>query len=253
MDELELLEDLFLDTPRQGPGGDEQTRLALALSGLVGRRGLRIADVGCGTGASTLVLARDLDAHVTAVDFLPRFLSELEIRAAREDLAGRIETLEASMDALSFEPGSLDAIWSEGAIYNLGFERGVEAWRGFLRPGGVLAVSELTWLTAERPVELTEHWTAEYPEVDTASAKLAVLESYGFTPLGYFPLPRSCWVEGYYRPLQARFPAFLERHPASRAATAIVAEQEREIALHERFAEYFSYGFYVARLGAGTP
>ncbi|MEE4383855.1 MAG: class I SAM-dependent methyltransferase, partial [Pseudomonadales bacterium] len=141
MNELELLVDLHREGRRQGPGGDEETRLAITLSGLRGRKELRIADIGCGTGASTLVLARELDATVTAVDFLPDFLHQLEAAAEGERLSTRIETLAASMDELPFGERSLDAIWSEGAIYNMGFENGVRSWRRFLTPGGILAVS----------------------------------------------------------------------------------------------------------------
>ena len=247
MDDLALLVDLHREGARQGPGGDAETRLAIALSGLRSGRNLKIADIGCGTGASTLLLARDLDATVTAVDFLPEFLVELDAAATREGLGGRIETREASMDALPFADGSLDAIWAEGAIYNMGFEAGIRAWRRFLKPGGVLAVSELTWLTRERPEELTAHWMQEYPQVDVASAKIALLEENGYTPAGYFPLPRTCWLDNYYRPMQARFESFLARHGQSDAAKAIVAAEEAEIALYERHAAYVSYGFYVAR------
>ena len=37
---------------------------------------------------------------------------------------------------------ALDLIWSEGAIYNIGFEQGVRDWRPFLKEGGVLVASE---------------------------------------------------------------------------------------------------------------
>lgn len=247
MDDLDLLIDLHLDGARQGPGGDAETRLAIALSGLGGRRGLNIADIGCGSGASTLVLARELDARITAVDFLPAFLERLESAAGREGLGDRIETLAASMDALSFDEGTFDAIWAEGAIYNMGFEEGVRAWRRFLKPGGVLAVSELTWLTGERPSELDQHWMREYPGVATASAKMAILEANGYSPIGYFPLAEHCWLDNYYRPMQARFAAFLSRNGDSEPARAIVEAEQKEITLYERFAAYFSYGYFVAR------
>lgn len=247
MDELQLLIDLHKDGARQGPGGDDETRLALALAGLAGTPGLRVADIGCGTGASTLVLAAELDAQVTAVDFAPELLAELRARAGRAGLAERITTLATSMETLPFEAASFDAIWSEGAIYNMGFAAGVRAWRKFLKPGGVLAVSELTWLTDRRPEALRAHWAREYPEVDTASAKLAVLEREGFSPVGYFPLPGHCWLDNYYRPSQRRFAAFLDRHGHADAARAIVEAEENEIALYEQYSEFFGYGFYVAR------
>ena len=247
MDDLSLLVDLHREGQRQGPGGDDETRLAITLSGLSGRTGLKIADIGCGTGASTLVLAQALDASVTAVDFLPDFLRDLEIAAERQNLMKRIETLAASMDALPFEEQSFDAIWSEGAIYNIGFTNGIQAWRRLLKPDGILAVSELTWLTKERPAGLEQHWLREYPEVDTASAKMAILERNGFVPVGYFALSKRCWLDNYYRPMQARFTAFLERNDNSEAAAAIVAAEEHEIALYERHSAFVSYGYYVAR------
>ncbi len=247
MDDLSLLIDLHRDGARQGPGGDDQTQLAIDLSGLRHEKALRIADIGCGTGAASLVLAGALDANITAVDLLPDFLTELELRAQRAGLDGRIRTLAQSMDDLQFEDASLDAIWSEGAIYNIGFETGIRSWRRFLKPGGVLAVSELTWLTAQRPTKIGSFWNQAYPEVATASEKIRLLEAHGYAPLGYFPLPETCWLKNYYRPMQQRFEAFLDRHDHSEAARALVAADRQEIALYEEFSDFVGYGYYVAR------
>jgi len=247
VDDFRLLIDLHRDGPRQGPGGDKETRLAVALSGLKGSADLKVADIGCGTGASTLVLAGELDAHITAVDLFPEFLARLDEVADRTGMGDRITTLPASMDALPFAEATYDAIWSEGAIYNIGFAAGVSAWRKYLKPGGILAVSELTWLTGHRPAELSAHWDKEYPEVDTASGKMAVLERLGFSPVGYFPLPEPCWLDNYYRPMQQRFAGFLQRHGNSAAATSIVAAEEHEISLYERHKAFVSYGYYIAR------
>ena len=246
MEDFQLLIDLHKDGQRQGPGGAAQTELALTLAGLSDRSGLKVADIGCGTGASTLLLARELDAHITAIDLLPAFLDILREKAEVDGSAERIETLSASMENLPFADASLDAIWAEGAIYNIGFERGINDWKRFLKPGGVLAVSELTWLTAHRPEELQRHWDNEYPEVATASIKLGQLENAGYRPIGYFPLPQDCWLEDYYRPMQRRFEGFLKRYGNSAEAQEIVEAEQAEIDLYERFKDYVSYGFYVA-------
>ncbi len=247
MDDLTLLIDLHRDGERQGPGGDDETRLAISLSGLRARTNLRIADIGCGTGAATRVLAHELDTTVTAVDLLPDFIHDLDIAADRAKLRERITTLIASMDALPFAAQSFDAIWSEGAIYNMGFASGIRAWRRLLKPDGILAVSELTWLTQARPAELQRHWLQQYPEVDTAAAKIALLEANGFSPLAYFTLPQQCWLDNYYRPLQARFAGFLARHGNSGAAEAIVAAEQNEIALYERNMAFVGYGYFIAK------
>lgn len=245
MDELTLLADLHKAGLRQGPGSPDVTRRAMVLAGLDGSRPLEIADIGCGTGAASLELARMLDARITAVDFLPSFLDVLRQRAQAQGL-GRIITLEASMDALPFTDASFDVIWSEGAVYNMGFEAGIAAWKRFFKPGGKLVLSEITWTTAARPQTITDYWTAQYPEIDTASAKLAVLERHGYRPEGYFLLPFCCWQEHYYGPLRERFPAFLDRHGHSPQAAAIVAAEEEEMALYQRYGQFYSYGMYVA-------
>lgn len=247
MNPLNLLIDLHKDGRRQGPGSDAATERAIDLGGLDRAASLKVADIGCGTGASALVLARLLNARITAVDFLQEFLDILDDRATRAGVAGNISTLACSMDNLPFADGELDVIWSEGAIYNIGFEKGVAEWRRFLKAGGLLAVSEITWLTATRPAELQAHWEAEYPGIGLASAKLAALERNGYSPVGYFVLPERCWLDEYYRPMQARFAGFLDRNGNREEARNIVAAEQREIALYETFKEHISYGFYIAR------
>lgn len=219
----------------------------MQLAGLDKSRPLKIADIGCGTGASTIQLAKELDAEITAVDFLPEFLDELQTRASEHGVADKITTLSCSMDALPFADEKFDVIWSEGAIYNMGFEAGVSAWRRFLKPGGKLIVSEITWLTADRPAELQSHWDSEYPEIDVASAKIGILERHGYIPEGYFYLPTSCWIDNYYRPMQDGFDAFLERNGGGDQAREMIECEQAEIALYERYAAYYSYGVYIAK------
>jgi len=247
VDELQLLVDLHKDATRQGPGGDEETKKAIDLANIDRNAPLKIADIGCGTGASTLILAHLLNAKITAVDFLQDFLTVLETRAQKEGVAEKITSLCASMDSLPFEEGEFDVIWSEGAIYNIGFQKGVADWKRYLKPDGLLVASEITWTTSNRPPEIEAHWANEYPEIDTASAKIKLLEENGYSPIGYFVLPEHCWLDEYYRPMQVRFDAFLSRNGNSKEACEIVAAERHEIDLYERNKAHFSYGVYIAR------
>lgn len=247
MTEIELLIDLHKGSDRQGPGSDAETKKALDLAGIDLNAPLNIADIGCGTGASTLFLARTLNARVTAVDFIQEFLDRLEKRAESAGLSNKITPLCCSMDQLPFENREYDLIWSEGAIYNIGFKQGVRDWHRFLKPGGLLVVSEITWITGSRPAELQEHWETEYPEIDTASSKMAVLEKSGYAPLGYFVLPEYCWTDRYYGPLQDGFGDFLQRNDNSKEARDIVEAERKEIDLYQTYKAHYSYGVYIAR------
>lgn len=92
MDDFKLLVDLHKHGARQGPGGDAETLQAISLARIDSREPLAIADVGCGTGASTLLLAQHLNAQITAIDFLPDFLDVLNDRAEQAGVADRIST-----------------------------------------------------------------------------------------------------------------------------------------------------------------
>ena len=247
MEDYQLLIDLHKSANRQGPGGDTETEKALSLAMIDRVAPLKIADIGCGTGASTLLLARLLKAQITAVDFLPDFLEVLEDRAEDMGLSGRITTLSCSMDNLPFGDEEYDVIWSEGAIYNIGFEKGVKDWNRHLKVGGLLVVSEITWITGSRPSALQKYWDDEYTEIDTASSKIGVLEKNGYSPIGYFVLPEHCWLDNYYQPIQDRLKDFLDRNGNSEEARTIAECEMREIELYEKYKAHYSYGVYIAK------
>lgn len=246
MDDLKLLIDLHKHQDRQGPGSDRETEKAIALAMLDKTRQLKIADIGCGTGASTVCLAKQLHAHITAIDFLPEFIDVLKATAQKEGLESQISPLVCSMEDLPFSDEEYDVIWSEGAIYNMGFEHGIREWKRFLKHQGLLVVSEITWSTNNRPTELEIYWENEYPEIGTASSKIKILEENGYSLKAYFLLPEYCWVENYYRPLQNTFDDFLKRNRNSKDAMELVSAEKAEIALYEKYKSYYSYGVYIA-------
>jgi ubiquinone/menaquinone biosynthesis C-methylase UbiE len=126
------------DIPRQGPGSAASTRRAFSLMNNLPKRPI-ILDIGCGTGMQTLELAHLSRGRVVALDNHQPFLDELRRRAERAGLAGRVETVNGSMFSLDFGNYRFDTgspnyalhnlgylvIWSEGAIYLIGFERGL--------------------------------------------------------------------------------------------------------------------------------
>jgi cyclopropane fatty-acyl-phospholipid synthase-like methyltransferase len=247
MSDIELLIDFHVGAKRQGPGSDTDTLKALGFIGIDPKKPLTILDIGCGSGAQTLTLAQHLKGKITAVDLYPKFLDKLNERARSLSLSDKIITLEKSMDDLPFSEEEFDIIWSEGAIYNIGFQNGIKKWKNYLKTGGCISVSEMTWKTKLRPREIEEYWNKEYPEIDTASAKIKILEENGFSPLGFFFLDANSWIDNYYNPIENRLEDFLIRHGNSEAAKAIVKSEKREIALFKKYNEYLSYGFYIAK------
>ena len=85
-----LFFELFSGLPRQGPGTTASTRRALELVPDVGPR-TRVLDIGCGTGAQTLVLAHSSPSHIVAIDNHPPFIDALNGGAGRLHLGDRLE------------------------------------------------------------------------------------------------------------------------------------------------------------------
>ena len=241
---MDLFFEIHSDLPREGPGEAASTRRAFArLGGLPEQR--RLLDIGCGPGLQTLELARISAASIVAVDTHQPFLDTLARQAAREGLAERITTLNKSMFALDFEPGSFDVLWSEGAIYIMGFERGLREWQPLLKKGGYLAVTELSWLKPAAPAEITAFWDADYPGMHTVDENLAAIERTGYQEIGHFGLPESAWWEDYYTPLEKRIGVLSEKYRGNAEALAFLQESQREIELYRQYSDWYGYVFYV--------
>jgi ubiquinone/menaquinone biosynthesis C-methylase UbiE len=151
------------------------------------------------------------------------------------------------MDNLPFGENELDLIWSEGAIYNIGFEKGLNEWRKFLKPGGYVAVSEASWFTENRTDEIHKFWTEAYPEIDTIPTKVAQLQKAGYIPVATFIFPENCWTEHFYNPQVAAQENFLKKYAGNKTAEELVANQRQEAELYSRYKTHYGYVFYIGK------
>ncbi len=243
-----LLLELFGGLPRQGPGSAASTRRALRLVPGVGPR-TRVLDIGCGTGAQTLVLAESAPARIVAVDIHPPFVDALNRKARDLGIAHRLEARVADMQSLDFADGAFDLIWCEGAIYNMGVEAGLRGWRRLLRRGGHVALTEVCWRKPEPPGECAAFWDREYKAIRDTAALLEAVAACGYSTVGHFPLPASAWWDGYYRPLQDSLAAFAERHRDEPDARELADRCQYEIDIWRAHSEFYGYEFLVLRGG----
>lgn len=246
MTDMQLLIDYYKENSRQGPGSDESTLKALsAIPDL--NKIEKVLDIGCGTGASTLLLAEKIQAKIIAIDNSNTFLEILRNKAAALNLSDRVSAVEMSMDALGFQPQQFDLLWAEGSIYHIGFDMGLTYWKPFLKSGGYLAVSELCWLKDERPEEIERYWASGYPQMGSLEDRLKIIERSGYTYLDHFVLPENCWTDNYYLPLAERDEAFLQKYDNSEQARALVAACKEERDMYAKYGSYYSYGFFIMR------
>ncbi len=244
--DFNLICEYFLNTERQGPGSPEVTLKALGFIDNLTDQSL-IADLGCGTGGQTMVLAQHAPGHITGLDFFPGFIDRFNSNARGLNLQDRVKGIVGSMDNLPFGEGELDLIWSEGAIYNIGFERGLNEWRKYLKTGGYIAVSESAWFTEERPAEIHDFWMEAYPQIDTIPNQVALIQKAGYLPVASFILPETCWTEHYFAPLVKAREKFLAKYPGNKTAEELVAMSHHEEELYRKYKWFYGYVFYIAK------
>jgi len=242
---MEIFFEIHRGLPREGPGNNQSTKRALKMVRNLGPDS-KILDVGCGPGRQTIELAKNIHCNITAVDTHQPFLDRLKTRAVEEDVSDCITPVNASMDDMKFDPGTFDLIWSEGAIYIMGFEKGLREWKKFLKNDGYVVVSELTWLTPERPEKPAQFWREGYPAMKSVIENLNIADSCGYSIAGVFVLPKSGWDE-YYLPLEKRV-LFLKTKYADDAEFQKSLDLElAEMELFRNYGDYYGYVFYVLR------
>lgn len=244
--ELSLICEYFSNMERQGPGSPEVTVKALSFIDPLNDQS-RIADLGCGTGGQTMVLAQHTPGQITGLDLFPDFIDIFNRKAAELGLQERVKGIPGSMENLSFEPSSLDLIWSEGAIYNIGFERGLNEWKQYLKQGGYIAVTEASWFTDERPDEIHDFWMKAEPTIDTIPTKVAQMQKAGYVPVATFILPENCWTEHYYAPQAEVQEAFLRKYAGNKMVEGFIAFGRQERELYAKYKEFFGYVFYIGK------
>lgn len=252
---IDVMLEVFRGLSQQGPGNEECTLKALErIAGLPANP--RILDVGCGTGRQTLLLARHCGGQVVAVDLDPRSLVELERLAASAGLTPHIATQRTAMSELEFPDRHFDLIWSEGAIYHMGFEQGLAAWKRFLAPAGHIAVTELSWLTDDPPSIAADFWRSNYPDMKSRAENLRAAERAGYTSIESFVLLEAAW-QAYYGPLEERIALLRKQYGRAQSgraqsdetpgATSTLDQIQEEIDVFRASQGSYSYVFYIAR------
>ena len=125
--------------PREGPGDNKSTKKAYMMLKDLPKNPC-ILDVGCGPGMQTIELAKLSSGRIVALDNHQPFLDDLNTSAEKEGVGNRIRTVNGDMFNLDYKNNSFNLLWSEGAIFIIGFEKGLRKWRRLLTANGYLVV-----------------------------------------------------------------------------------------------------------------
>lgn len=122
--------------PSLHPGGLDTTQALLRAAGLP--RGARLLDAGCGLGASAHVAEDRFGFRVEAVDASAAVVARAEARDPGDVVWRRADLL-----ALPHPDGAFDGVLAECVLSTLPREAALAELRRVIRPGGVLALSDV--------------------------------------------------------------------------------------------------------------
>jgi predicted methyltransferase len=121
--------------------------------------GMRVADVGAGTGLFLPALdeAVGAEGRVFAVDISPKFLAHLRERARAEDL-DQVKVVEAREDSVELPAASIDLAFVCDTYHHFEYPKSTLAsLHRALRPGGRLVVVDF-----ERTAGVSSQWTLDH-------------------------------------------------------------------------------------------
>ena len=242
--------------PRLGPGNDMSTDKALDML-LTAKQSkganffnaeISVLDIGCGNGAQTIQLAKQINGTILAVDNHRPYLTALQRRAESAGVAPKIKVYQKDMAELAQERISFDLIWSEGALYSMGFKAGLAMCFNLLSERGRFAVSELTWFRPDPPTACRDFFEAEYPAMVDTATNVETIQQCGYKLVGYFRLPDSAWMQGYYIPLEARLQSMRSEYTDEPEKLDIIETIQIEIDMYRQYGRYYGYDFYLMQL-----
>ena len=244
MEGIEYLYEISESLPRCGPGGNEFTRRAFNSIPKMPKKPF-ILDIGCGPGVQTIELARISQGKIIALDNHQPFLDRLMKSASDEGLIENITTKNMSMLDMDFEESSFDIIWSEGALYIMGFENGLKRCHQLLKDNGFLAVTELVYIASDPPDTVAQYFENEYPDIKDVKENIQLIENKGFQLISNFTLSESAWLNSYYLPMEKELPRLYKKYQGNETALSVFVGLKQEIEFYKKYSEFYGYEFFI--------
>ena len=239
----EVLLKIHKDMPRQGSGRDKYTQKAFEMIPKI--KNPKILDIGCGPGMQTIKLAKLSDGKVIGIDIVDQFLDQLNESINKENLQDRVEAVKQSMLDIKYPEEYFDIIWAEGSIFIIGFEKGLNEWKKYIKSNGYLAVHEMAWLKDNPPKEIRDYWKRIYPTITTIENFLKIIKKCGYKIIGHFPLPEDAWWEFYYNPLEKRLKDLRVKYKDNKRVMNMINETQLEIDMFRKYNSWYGSVFYV--------
>ncbi|WP_027967363.1 class I SAM-dependent methyltransferase [Halomonas halocynthiae] len=151
------------------------------------RAGMRVLDVGCGTGGASRLLADEYGVEVIGVDITAAFIEVANWLSQATGLEHSTRFLCADAAKVPLADGSVETIWCQHALMNMPKVSDVLAeWWRLLAPGGQVLLHEVVSGDNPAPLELPVPWArrADTSHLVSRADLAAMLAEAGFVVEG---------------------------------------------------------------------
>jgi ubiquinone/menaquinone biosynthesis C-methylase UbiE len=186
----------------------------------------RILDIGCGSGVSTLELARLSQGNVIGIDIDEPAVDKFSRRIKEAGLTNRIQVMNCSMFDMDFPDESFDIVWAEGSIYAIGFERGLREWKRLIKAGGSMVVHD---------------------EQGNVREKLEQISNCGYELIDYFILSEETWWTEYFAPLEKLVNETRTKYPYDQSVLDEIQQAQVELDMYKKYPERNSSVCFVMK------
>jgi ubiquinone/menaquinone biosynthesis C-methylase UbiE len=148
------------------------------------------------------------NGEILGLDIDQPALDILTEKIRRAGLSDRVKTMNRSVLNMEFPEESFHIIWSEGSIYTVGFERGLQEWKRFLKPNGFMMVHD---------------------EQGNISEKLKQISSCGYELIDHYVLSTDIWWAEYFAPLEKLVCEIRDKYGDNPKALELTHDAQQEI------------------------
>ena len=146
---------------------------------------------------------------------------------------------------MDFDDNTFDVIWSEGALYFMGFQNGLKKCNQLLRENGYLVVTEAVYLLPDPPQPVLQFWEQEYPDISDIDNRNKLIEKAGFNLISHFTLSKSSWIDNFYNPMEISIRELKEKYQGNQIGLSVFETSQNEIAIYKQYSDYFGYEFFI--------
>ena len=201
--------------------------LERALGNIPMPKGVKIADLGCGTGVSALEIARLYDCILNGVDQDRESLDHFKQKLGDFPGPGRIVLIHSSVEKLMLPVREVDLVLVEGLFNLIGFDKGFGLASSLLGENGHMIIHD---------------------ESADREAKLRFFESHGYEVLDSFILGHDVWGREYFGCLEKQLDRLKALGPGAKS-NGIQSLLEAEIKYYIDSPDKCSSIYYILQKG----